>query len=221
MDCIRSLLKTWSSWGLIIGFIFCFYDFADAAFASKFSLTVGELYSDNIFFSNENKDHDFVTTITPKLSLFYAPYGENVPTLNVNISPTQEIYARNSKLNNFDGWNVDGGYTYRYSPRLNFYVSDNFARQTQLGPLRQGIFDLPAPPTSPPPPGGTIPGTGNESLVNYQTGGDKIWNNFALQGGFLYRPDMQFTARYYNNFTKFIDQGGTDVYHNIDFRGNL
>jgi hypothetical protein len=45
------------------------------AFASQFSLTVGEGYSDKIFFTKQ-KEHDFATIIVPTLSFLYAPEGQ-------------------------------------------------------------------------------------------------------------------------------------------------
>ena len=99
-------------------------DRADAAFATKFSFTAGELYTDNLFFTKK-KESDFVTTLTPTFTFLYAPAGMNIPALNLNISPGGAIFARHSELNNFgDNWDVNGGYTWSYSPRLTIYTSD-------------------------------------------------------------------------------------------------
>ena len=225
MGCTKNHLKTWNSWIIIVisigGFFYSDPDPANAAFAIKSSFTLGELYTDNIFFT-KNKEHDFVTTIIPTLSLLYAPAGEIAPTLNVNISPGGAIFARHSELNNFgDNWGANAGYTYQYSPRLSFNVSDALGRQGQyrLGPLTQGAFQLPNPPTSPPPIGGTLPGQGNQNLSNFTSGGSQIWNNFAFLGSYLYRPDVRFTGGYTNNFVNYVDQGGTDLYQTIGARG--
>src|SRR5712691_5029615 len=168
MGCTKNHLRTWNSCILIVIAIVCllYSDIAQAAFASRFSLTGGELYTDNLFFTSKDKQHDFVTTITPSLSLLYAPEGQTIPTLNLNISPSGVIFARHSQLNNFgDNLNVSGGYTYQYSPRLTFNVSDVLGRQGgySLGPLTQGAFQLPSAPVSPPPIGGTLPGQGNQN----------------------------------------------------------
>ena len=225
MACIRNHLKIWNSLVLIVtSVVYLFYcDIAEAAFAIRSSLTFGELYTDNIFFT-KNKDHDFVTTITPTLSLLYAPAGELAPTLNLNISPSGLIFARHSELNNFgDNLNLNGGYTYQYSPRLTFNVSDVLGRQGgySLGPLTQGAFQLPSAPTSPPPIGGALPGQVNQNLSNFTSvsGNSKIYNKFSLQGSYLYRPDISFTGGYSNNIIKYIDQWGTDFYQTIGFRG--
>jgi hypothetical protein len=196
-------------------------DIAEARFAIKFSPTLGELYTDNIFYTRD-KESDFVTTITPTLSILYAPEGQTVPILNLNISPSAVFFARHSELNNFgDNWGLNGGYTYQYSPQLIFSASNVLGRQGQyrLGPLTQGAFELPSAPTSPPPVGGTLPGQGNQNLSNFTSGGSQFWNNFSLQGTYRYRPDTIFTGRYTNNFVNYLDQGGHDLWQTIGFRG--
>jgi len=223
MDCIRSLSRIWGSWLLLAIGVVCLVsaNHAEAGFAIKFSPALGELYTDNIFYT-KNKEADFVTTITPTLSILYASEGQTAPSLNLNIWSSGVIFARHSELNNFgDNWGLDGGYTYRYSPQLNFYVSDVLGRQGpyRLGPITQGAFQLPNPPTSPPPSGGTLPGQKNQNLSNFTSGGSQFWNNFILQGNYLYRPDVSFTGGYQNNFVDYIDQGGSDLYHTIYFRG--
>ena len=197
---------------------------AEARFAINFSPTLGELYTDNIFYT-KNKEADFVTTITPTLSILYAPEGQTVPILNLNISPSGLIFARHSELNNFgDNWGLNGAYTYQYSPQLNFHVSDVLGRQGQyrLGPLTQGAFQLPSAPTSPPPVGGTLPGQGNQNLSNFTSGDfSQFWNNFVLDGRYLYRPDVSFTGGYSNNYVNNIDQGGSDHLPNRILSGYL
>jgi hypothetical protein len=195
---------------------------AEARFAIKFSPTLGELYTDNIFYTKD-KESDFVTTITPTLSILYAPEGQTAPVLNLNISPSGLIFARHGELNNFgDNWGVNGGYTYQYSPQLSFSVSDVLGRQGQyrLGPSTQGAFQLPSPPTSPPPVGGTLPGQANQNLSSFTSGGfSQFWNNFSLLGTYLYRPDIRFTGGYTNNLVKYFNQGGSDLWHTVGFRG--
>ena len=65
---------------------------ADARFSSQFSLAVGEEFNDNIFF-DDRKEHDFVTTITPTLSLIYQPSSEIAPTFSVNLDPSAQVFA--------------------------------------------------------------------------------------------------------------------------------
>jgi len=216
------------SWLLLVCCVLYLFsaNHAEARFAIKFSPTLGELYTDNLFYSAD-KEGDFVTTITPTLSILFAPEGQTAPNLNFNIWSSGLIFARHSELNNFgDNWGLNGGYTYQYSPQLSFFVSDVLGRQ---GPYRlgaqgsesfiQGAFRLPNPPTSPPPSGGTLPGQGNQNLSNFTSGGSQFWNNFSLLGTYLYRPGISFTGGYQNNFVNYLDQGGHDLWQTIDFRG--
>jgi hypothetical protein len=221
MGFTRSHSRIWGEWILLVGVVFSFACPVNgwAAFASQFSLLAGEQYSDNIFFS-KSKEHDFVTIFTPTLTLLYAPQGEVVPSLNLHIRSSGEIYARHSDLNNFgDNISVAGGYTYRYSPRLDFHLSDTFRRQ---GPTRLGGFggfgELPTGPTSPGPPGGIISPPFSQNLEDLISRGDQLSNSLYFQGSFLYRPDVRFTGGYTNTYTKFIDAGGSDVFHTIHTR---
>jgi hypothetical protein len=222
MGCIRNCLRIWSSWLLVVSVSLFSANDAEARFAVKFSPTLGELYTDNIFYTRD-KESDFVTTITPTLSILYAPEGQAVPILNLDISPSGVIFARHSELSSFgDSIALTGGYTYQYSPQLNFYVSDVFGRQGQyrLGPLTQGAFELPSPPTSPPPIGGTLPGQNSQNLSDFTSGGfSQLWNNFSLLGTYLYQPNIRFNGGYRNNFVKYFGQGGNDLWQTIGFRG--
>src|SRR6188474_1511822 len=102
MGCIKSRSKIWgeSVGGLVILISLVLPTSSWAAFASQFSLGVGEEYNDNIFFSKK-KDHDFISTLSPTLSFFYAPAGQIEPTATLSIGSLGEFYARHSELNNF------------------------------------------------------------------------------------------------------------------------
>jgi hypothetical protein len=186
-----------------------------AAFASQFSLGVGEEYNDNIFFTKK-KEHDFITSLSPTLSFFYAPPGEVAPTGSLTITPAGQLYARHSEENNFgDNISVNGLYTYRYSPRLSFNLSDTLRWQgatrtgglNDLGQLQTGLT------TSPPEP------SSSQNLKDLISRGDQATNSFSFQTAYLYRPDISFNGFYTNAFTKFIAAGGTDVFHTIGARG--
>ena len=129
MGCTRNHSRIWVEWSIVAGIVLCLLIPAEswAAFATQFSLTTGEEYNDNIFFS-KSREHDFITFFVPTLTLLYAPEGQVAPTLTANISPSYQIFARNSDLNNFDNVSANGLYTYQYSPRLNFNLSDSFQR---------------------------------------------------------------------------------------------
>jgi hypothetical protein len=223
MGCIRNHSKIWGDCVLIGSFFFFLLAPSEAlaAFASQFSLLVGEQYNDNIFFQKQ-KEHDFVTIITPTLHLYYAPTGQAVPTLNLNISPSGLIYARHSDLNNFgfsDTSAINGGYTYFYSPRLTFSFSEDFARQGQTRlPGSVAGFQSPLTPTTPFPTGTPVPQSSSD-LKNFISNGDQLTNNFAFQGNFRYRPDISFSGGYSNTFTKFLQAGGTDWSQTFSIRG--
>ena len=126
MACTRNRSRIWVSWLLlVVGIVYLISaNRAEARFAISFSPTLGELYTDNIFYTKD-KEADFVTTITPTLSILYAPEGQTAPILNFNIWSSGLIFARHSELNNFgDNWGLNGGYTYQYSPQLTFHASD-------------------------------------------------------------------------------------------------
>src|SRR5919109_2244525 len=220
MGCTRSLSKIWVECVPFATVIFClgFAPSAWAIFASQFSLSAGEQYHDNIFFS-KSKEHDFITTFTPTLSLLYAPGGQVVPTGTLNISSSGQLYAHHSELNNFgDNISVNGGYNFQYSPRVGFNLSDTFSR---LGPTRTGGLsgDFQTAPTSPPPPGGIAPPPLSQNLKDLISSGELLTNSVSLQGFYLYRPEISFAGGYSNTFTSFISAGGTDVFHTINVRG--
>ncbi len=224
MGCIRSLSRISASWTFVLSA--CVYLLLPSqgwsAFATKASLSVGQEYNDNIFFEKK-KEHDFITNITPTLSLFYAPTGQAVPTLNLNISPQGQIYARHHEQNNFgDNISLTGGYTYQYSPRLNFHISDTLRRKGQTrtsGETDDRANQPPGAPTSPPLPGSTVSSPSYQNLGNFVSGGDNISNNFSARGSYLLMPDLRFNGGYSFAYTNFIDSGGSETFHTLSFRG--
>ena len=203
---------------LALLFTLSFPSYLWAAFASQFSFSTGEEYNDNIFFS-KSREHDFITSFTPTLTLLYAPQGQVQPTLNVNVSPSYQLYARNSNLNNFDNISANAGYTYQYSPRLNFTLLDTFQQQ---GKTRTsgfiGLGQFLTGPTSPLTIATGLTPSVSQNLMNFTSGGKQLSNSLALQGSYLYRPDLSFTAGYTNTFASFVDAGGTDVFHSVGGR---
>jgi len=221
MGCTRNPLKISvdSLFLLAVLFTLSVPSYLWAAFASQFSFSTGEEYNDNVFFS-KTREHDFITFFIPSLTLLYAPEGQVTPTLNVNVSPSYQLYARNSDLNNFDNTAANGSYTYQYSPQLNFNLSDTFQHQgktrtTGLATLSQ----FQTGPTSPPPVGGIMAPPLYQNLNNFTSGGTQLSNWVSLQGSYLYRPNISFTGGYANSFASFADAGGTDVFHSVGVRG--
>lgn len=192
-------------------------------FASQFSLTVGEGYSDNIFFT-QDKVHDFVTVTVPTVSLLYAPDGQAAPTLSLSFSPNGQIFARNSELTNF-GENLlfNGAYTYQYSPRLSFFASNNFQRVGEtrtVGLTNEGFFQIPVPIALPPLSAETVPESAR-NLKDFITGGDQLISYFSLQGSYVYRPEVSFSGGYTSTYTNFIDQGGRELFPDRRCQGSI
>jgi len=217
MGCIRNSLRTWVELVGLVVVIGLFIPVESwGAFASQFSLGAGEEYNDNIFFT-KNKEHDFITIFAPAFSFLYAPSGEVEPTGRLRITPVGQIYGRHSELNNFgDNFSIDGGYLYRYSPRLTFTFSDTANRQ---GVTRTegfvGGFAVPTLPTTGIDPFASHP----QDLKDVISAGNQFSNWVSLQGSFLYRPDVSFTGGYSNSFVSFIGRGETDVFHTVGLRG--
>jgi Putative beta-barrel porin 2 len=55
------------------------------------SLTVGERYDDNIFLTDADKEDDFITVITPRIVLRYAPSSET--DIDFDYGPSFELFA--------------------------------------------------------------------------------------------------------------------------------
>ena len=179
-------------------------------------MSLGEQFTDNVFFTKD-KSSDFITLITPTLNLLYAPQGATVPTINLSISPQAQIFAHNSDLNNFGRrLSMNASYTERLTPRLSLDFLDTLSRDgvSRAGGLGGG--GLLGTPTS----GngiGSIPNSQN--LQNFTSVGDVVTNYFTARGTFLYQPNISFNADYTNTFTKFLDEGGSEIYNQVGVRG--
>jgi len=226
------------NWSFIFGILLASFAFkvpvSEGRFAARLSLGVGEEYNDNIFFSSDNKEHDFVTFIVPTLSLFYAPPSEVAPTFNFNISPTGSIYARHSFLNSF-GFNenaaMNTGYTFNYSPRLNFKLSESLRHtgkaRTSLGPEPPSKTEL-FPVAYKDPTGQIIPIPGVFIPIqvpglradDFLANGSTLTNYFSLHGNYQYSPNTTFTGGYSSGLTLFRKSGGSEISNSFSLRGN-
>ena len=205
--------------GLIFGLIaldFVFCHAVRAQIASRFTLSVGEEYNDNIFFT-KSKTHDFITNISPTFTILYQPLASSFTTLNLNITPRGQIYALNPEENNFgDGLNINGGYIHQISPRLDLSVQDTF--QTVGRTLTGNTTNQPTfTPTGPPTPGVPI---SSLNIANFIPNGRTLNNQFTLTGTFRYAPDINFTAGYTNSFVNYLDQGGSDLTNQMGVRAS-
>ena len=73
-------------------------------------------------------------------------------------------------------------------------------------------------PTSPLTIATGLPPSASQNLQNFTSGGKQLGNSLALQGTYLYRPDVRFTGAYTNTFASFADAGGQDVFHSVGGR---
>lgn len=204
----------------VIALIFGIFSYknAQAQFASQFSVSVGEEYNDNIFFTKQ-REHDFITQITPTFRFQYRPTTAPTHAFNFDFSPVGEIFARNSDLNNFgDNLTFNGGYSYDYSPRLSFQLADSLRR---LGNSRTGGFagqreirQAPTPSQAP------VPGLpASQTLGDFISDGETLANNLSIHGRYLYAPNLTISGEYNTAYTAFLDAGGSELSHRIGLRG--
>src|SRR5262245_7624777 len=88
------------------------------------SLGIVEEYNDNIFLNNQNRVWDFVTTLSPTITL-----SINQPSyqLNAGFSFSSAIYAKETDLTNaLDNMNFVANGLYRVSPALTLTASESF-----------------------------------------------------------------------------------------------
>ena len=208
----------WATVLLIIAILFARQP-AMAAFSGRFSLGVGEEYNDNIFLVKD-KEHDFITWISPTFSLLYAHPGETAPAFQARFTPKGQIFARHGELSNF-GKNLlfDMGYTYRYSPRLTFQFADTLQRldATRTGLAGEGSLNQPFLPTL--LIGGNQSLPSSRRLGDFLSTGETLTNNFSAQGSFAYGPNITFGGGYSAGYTNFLDEGGSEISHSLTARG--
>ncbi|MGH7392463.1 MAG: hypothetical protein ACREM3_23850 [Candidatus Rokuibacteriota bacterium] len=85
-------------------------------------VTIAEEYNDNIFLNNDNRQSDFITTITPGVSVEAA--GPTYRLLG-SYSFTSEIFAKESDLSHaFNRHNLALDALYRVDPRLTLTLTD-------------------------------------------------------------------------------------------------
>jgi len=127
------ILKEWTRFLLLfftVGAVVAILgtEITEARVASRFSLSAGEEYNDNIFFTN-NKTHDFVTVITPGLHLMYQPQGPTATFFTADLTAPGEIYARNDNLTNIgDRLSLRTNLRYLLSRELTIIFTDCFGR---------------------------------------------------------------------------------------------
>jgi hypothetical protein len=195
---------------------------AHAQFSSRFSLTVGEEYNDNIFFE-KNKEHDFITNITPTFTFLYEPPVTGASAFTLSIAPTGQIFARHSELNNFGrNLSVNSGFTYPYSPRLSFHFADTLQLRGQTrtaGVGGEGFESIRRTPIARRAARSTEPLPESQRVGDFINNGDALSNHFSFEASYLYSPNVTVSGGYTNNYTAFFDQGGSELSNSIGLRG--
>ncbi|NOT54883.1 MAG: hypothetical protein HOP18_09785 [Deltaproteobacteria bacterium] len=236
-------MKRGRCWLWVVVFVLIGRASAEARLASQLSLSVGEEYTDNVFFSAQ-KQHDLITVVTPTLSLIYQPSATSGSRFTVDINAPAEIFARHSELNNIgDRLSLRARFSYPYSRRLSFEFTECLGR---LGQARNGgIGDVRRDEGSGSGGGsGSSGGFGggrgqgqsggcgggggfgggesgsSQSLGNegeLVTSGELLENNFEASGRFLTTPNLSLRGMYEWRYVSFIDTGGRETSHAGEF----
>jgi len=85
-------------------------------------LSLQETYSDNIYLTSDNKQHDFITTVMPGVQ-FNLPFSRHQAYLFG--SGTFINYAKYTAENTAD-WNVGAGGDFNFGSRINLKASDSY-----------------------------------------------------------------------------------------------
>lgn len=235
-----------SCWLWVMVFILIGKGSAEARFASQFSLSAGEEYTDNVFFS-EHKQSDFITEITPTLGLIYQPSSTSASKFTVDINAPAEIFARHSELNNIgDRLSLRTRFDYPYSRRLSFAFTDCLGRLGQArnggsGDARRGdgfgggggsgsLSGLGGVTGQGQSGGcggsggfGGAGSGGSQSLTNegqLVTSGEVLENSFDASGTFLATPTLRLRGAYRWRYIAFFGEGGTETSQGGEFEAS-
>lgn len=230
----------WSKyWFWVMVFVLIGKGSSEARLASQLSVSVGEEYTDNVFFSAQ-KQYDLITVVTPKLGLIYQPSPTSASRVTVDLNAPAEIFARHSELNNIgDRLSLRTRFDYPYSRRLSFSFTECLGR---LGQARNGGYGDARRGegfgggenigSSGGLGGGRGQGQsggcggsggfggagsgGSQSLANegeLVTSGELLENNFEASGHFLTTPNLSLHGTYEWRYVAFIDAGGKETSH--------
>ncbi|MDY6825381.1 MAG: outer membrane beta-barrel protein [Thermodesulfobacteriota bacterium] len=87
-------------------------------------LSVGHTYTDNLYLTDENEEHDFITTITPEFDLSLTGRQSE---LSLAYAPSYAIYSRFSEHNSLRH-NADMNAASQFSRHTRIEISDSFTR---------------------------------------------------------------------------------------------
>jgi hypothetical protein len=186
---------------------------ARAQFLSQFSLSASEEYNDNIFFAKK-REHDWITSFTPSVSLLYAPGFTSTPTFSADLRVPGQIFGRHPQENNFaDNIFFNTKYTDYYSQALTFYAQDSLIRTGSARVVHSGFFGA---SSGPPIPGGPQTAPGNFGLG---TTGSIITNYFTGVANYRYDEHISFNGHIDSDITGYQTAGGIDLTNSFGARG--
>jgi hypothetical protein len=109
---------------LILSFFFSFKLAIGDEFKLIPSISLKEEYNDNLFFTERDKEKDFITTISPGLEL-----SNKTERLDLNLLAqlNKLIYGKNDELNKLEQ-NYRGRIRYSFHPKLNLSANAGFTR---------------------------------------------------------------------------------------------
>jgi hypothetical protein len=177
---------------------------AAAAVYGGFSMGAGEEYTNNLYFSTQpGKEHvnDWITHFVPTFSLLYATPGDPTPVLTATLTPEGQVYAHNSRLNNFaENLSFESAYTFKASPVFTINFADNLNRLgltrtiglQAMGPPPQ----LPVTPTDLPSLGSFVPLPLVQGVENLVSKGRSLTNSLSMLPVYQYSPVLTFTGGY-------------------------
>jgi hypothetical protein len=209
---VPAVLRIFTLAGLLF---YLFVAPAQAQFLGQFTLSSSEEYNDNIFFA-KHREHDWITSFTPSLSLLYAPGFSNIPTFTADLRVPGQIFGRHPEESNFaDTVFFDAKYTNYYSPGLTFYAQEQLKRIGNSRLAQSGFF---GGSTGPPVAGGPPPpiAPGNFGLG---TSGSALSNNFNAVANYQYNERLSFNADIYSYLNDYQTAGGIDLTNSIGARG--
>jgi hypothetical protein len=165
------------------------------------SLSLSERYDDNVFSTADNRQSDFITEITPGISI---ALDQPTLALSAGYSITGQIYADNSTLSNFgDNQSAFLSASYQASPQFRLTANGYFARTSEIESFLR-------PPTVPQ----TVTVT-TLPTVTAQQGKISNQGTLNLSAGYQFDTTTSGTATYSFAATENTTGSGVDTSHTV------